>query len=69
MSAVPVGGTTGHCHESTTSIDEAAAWMATRPAARLPSPIVPELGKLFGLTPEEACVALREAALIRGRAN
>ena len=63
----PATGPTGHCHESTASIDEAARWLAGQPQA--PSPVVPTLRRRFGLTPLEACVAIREAALIRGRAS
>jgi len=66
MSALPVGGTTGLDHESSAAIDEAARWLATEP--NLPRPIVPSLQKRFGLTAAEACAAIREAGLIRGRA-
>lgn len=64
--SVATGGTTGHCHESTAAIDEAAAWLADQ--SSLPSPIVPELQRRFGLTIVEACAAAREAGLVRGRA-
>jgi hypothetical protein len=69
MSAVPVGGSTGHCHESSAAVGEAAAWLAVTPADALPHPIIPALRERFGLTIGEACAACREAALIRGRAH
>ena len=68
MSAVPFGGSTGLDHETSAAIDEAAAWLATCPAHQRPSPIIPAVCARFGLRPVEACQALREAALIRGRA-
>ncbi|WP_083591204.1 hypothetical protein [Aurantimonas sp. 22II-16-19i] len=66
MSEVPVGGTTGLDHESSASIDEAAAWLASE--RNPPSPIIPALRRRFGLSPTEACQALREANLIKARA-
>lgn len=65
MSTIPVGGSTGHCHESTAAIDEAAAWLASEDHP--PSPIVPALRRRFGLTAIEACMAITDAESIRGR--
>jgi len=63
MSTIPVGGTTGHCHESTAAIDEAAAWLASEDHP--PSPIIPALRRRFGLSAVEACTAITEAASLR----
>ena len=65
MNGVPVGGSTGLDHESTAQIDVAAAWLAAE--HQVPHPIVPALRRRFGLSPVDACAAIREAALIRGR--
>lgn len=64
--SVPTGGSTGICHESTATIDEAAAWLAMQ--SPRPSPVVPALQKRFGLTAVESCAAIREASLRRARA-
>ncbi|SMC70476.1 hypothetical protein SAMN06297251_10641 [Fulvimarina manganoxydans] len=64
--SVPVGGTTGHDHETTAAIDEAARWLAFEPSP--PSPLVPALRRRFGLSVVDACAAIKEARLIRGRA-
>ncbi len=55
-------------HEHSAAVDQAAVWVATMPRERLPRPIVPALRQRFGLTPVEACEALREARLIQARA-
>jgi len=67
--SLPVGGTTGLDHTSSSMVDEAAAWLAARPQHQRPHPIVPELRKLFGLTATEACTAIREASLKHARAT
>lgn len=59
--SLPVSGTAGIEHASSAMVDEAAAWLASRPLHHRPHPIVPELRKLFGLTAGEACAAIREA--------
>lgn len=56
-------------HEHSAAIDQAARWLALLPAHQRPSPIVPAICQRFGLRPVEACQALRESALIRGRAQ
>ncbi|TFF27527.1 hypothetical protein E3C22_03455 [Jiella endophytica] len=53
-------------HEHSAAIDEAARWLAGQQTR--PLPIVPALRRRFGLTPVEACQAIREAGLIRARA-
>ena len=60
MNDLPVGGTTGLCHESTSAVEEAARWYAGNRDA-CPRPIVPFLRERFGLTAVEACEALRMA--------
>ena len=67
VNGVPIGGATGLDHESTAAIDEAAAWLASEDQP--PSPIVPALRRRFGLSVVDACAAIREAALIRGRSE
>lgn len=57
---VPVGGTTGHCHSSTSAISEAARWYAAN-RATCERPLVPAMRRRFGLTATEAVHALAEA--------
>lgn len=64
--APPIGGTTGLDHESSARIDEAARWYATTRRDPTSQP-VPLLRLRFGLTAQEACIALRESALIKAR--
>lgn len=61
---LPVGGTTGLCHESTATIDAAARWLAAQGDMRGRA-IVPELKTRFGLTNLEAVEVIRETAIIR----
>ncbi len=57
---VPVGGTTGLCHQSSEAITLAANWYrANRDTC--PRPVVPMLQQRFGLTIAETISALREA--------
>ncbi|RWN40264.1 MAG: hypothetical protein EOR96_17380 [Mesorhizobium sp.] len=58
---MPVGGTTGLCHQSTAAIDIAAAWYRAN-AATCEHPVIPALRSRFGLTPLQAIAVLREAA-------
>jgi hypothetical protein len=53
-------------HEHSAKIDEAARWYATARQDGTKAPI-PILRERFGLTAQEACYALREAALIKAR--
>lgn len=57
---VPVGGTTGLCHENTAAISEAARWYAAH-RDQCERPVIPALRRRFGLTAHEAVCALREA--------
>lgn len=66
MSDLPIGGTTGLDHESTAGIDEAASWLLRQ--AEAPRPIIPAIRSRFGLTAPDACRAIQEANLRRGRA-
>lgn len=59
--SLPIGGSTGACHESTAAIQVAAEWLASTPQAERPKPIVPHLQKTFGLSAVEAVMAIREA--------
>ncbi|MHA6644577.1 hypothetical protein [Mesorhizobium sp. A623] len=56
---LPIGGTTGLCHETSATIDAAAVWLVA--ADRTGQAIVPELRQRFGLTTMEAIEAIREA--------
>ncbi|WP_036262968.1 hypothetical protein [Mesorhizobium sp. WSM2561] len=67
MTNLPIGGTTGLCHETSAAIDEAATWLATTPRRQRGKPAVPLLRGRFGLTAQEACEAIREANLIWAR--
>jgi hypothetical protein len=53
-------------HEHSAAVDEAARWYATTEQDTSRAPI-PLLRERFGLTAQEACYALREAALIKAR--
>jgi len=58
---IPQGGSTGLCHESTAAIDEASAWLVANPRSTRTTATVPDLRQRFGLTPTEACAAIRQA--------
>lgn len=66
---LPIGGSTGHCHETSSAIEEAARWLAITPPHARPRPLVPAMREMFGLSPVEACMAIRESHLIRARAQ
>ncbi len=56
-------------HEHTAAVDVAADWYAGLPVQqRIQRPAVVVLRERFGLTPLEACMALKEASGIRARA-
>ncbi|MER9723129.1 MULTISPECIES: hypothetical protein [unclassified Mesorhizobium] len=58
---LPVGGSTGLCHQSSAAIEVAAAWYRAN-ASACEHPIIPALRRRFGLTPLQAVAVLREAA-------
>ncbi len=62
---VPVGGTTGLSHEHSAAFDEAVVFLKTVPPGERPRPLVPALREMFGLTPVEACEAIRESHVER----
>jgi hypothetical protein len=57
---LPVGGTTGLSHQSSVSIEQAAAWYRDH-RYTAERPLIPALRRRFGLTAHEAVMALREA--------
>ncbi|MBZ9695508.1 hypothetical protein [Mesorhizobium sp. CO1-1-9] len=57
---LPVGGTTGLCHQASAAIEVAAAWYRAN-ASVCERPIVTALRRRFNLTPLEAISAIREA--------
>lgn len=57
---LPVGGSTGLCHQSSAAIEIAAAWYRAH-AAECEHPVIPALRRRFGLTPLQAIAVLREA--------
>ena len=68
-SSLPVGGTSGLCHETTAAIDEAAQWLTTTPCRLRDRPAVPLLRERFGLTAPEACQAIATANLFKARST
>lgn len=66
---IPVGGSTGLSHEHSAAVEEAAAWLTVTPREAIGGPVIPALRERFGLTPQEACEAVREANLRRARAT
>ncbi|ESY87522.1 hypothetical protein X739_05945 [Mesorhizobium sp. LNHC220B00] len=62
--ALPIGGTTGLCQESSSAVDEAANWLAMTPRCQRDQPAVPLLRQRFGLSTKEACQAIAAANLI-----
>jgi hypothetical protein len=69
MTDLPIGGTTGLCHETSAAIDEAATWLAHTPRRQRDRPAVPLLRERFGLSAPEACQAISAAARILARAE
>ncbi|RUW81489.1 hypothetical protein [Mesorhizobium sp. M2A.F.Ca.ET.067.02.1.1] len=57
---MPIGWTTGLCHQSSAAIEIAAAWYRAH-FATCEHPVIPALRKRFGLTPLQAIAVLREA--------
>ncbi|MBX5175311.1 hypothetical protein HJB77_03240 [Rhizobium lentis] len=60
---LPIGGTTGHSHEHSESVVEAAQWLAEQNPA--PQPIIPELRRRFDLSALEATEACAMAQRFR----
>ena len=68
-SSEATGGTTCHLHESRDAIGQAAQFLATTPMDERPTPLVPALRAMFGLSALDACKAIRECRLILARAG
>lgn len=64
---LPIGGSTGHCHESSSTIDIAAQWLVAQ-GDMTGRAIVPELKQRFGLTALECCQVCAAAGTIKARA-
>lgn len=60
---LPIGDTTGICHESSAAIDEAAAWYCKN-RDTCERPVVIALRRRFGLSPHDA---VRAIAVANGR--
>ena len=60
---IPTGGTTGHSHEHSAAVEQAAIWFADQKEP--PRPAVPALKARFGLTTLEATEALAMAQRFR----
>lgn len=64
--SLPVGCTTGLSHEHSAAVEEAAAWLTGLPKEARPRPLVPVLRLMFGLSPVDACAAIRAANKLYG---
>lgn len=60
---IPTGGTTGHSHEHSAAVEEAAVWLAEQKEP--PRLVVPLLQSQFGLTALEATEAIAMAQQFR----
>lgn len=60
---IPTGGTTGHSHEHSAAVEEAAIWLADQQEP--PRLAVPTLRARFGLSAQEACEAIAMAQRFR----
>lgn len=67
--AIPVGGSTGHCHESSEAISIAARWIAENRdrLIREKRALVPAVREAFGLGVMDAVRACAESALYERR--
>ena len=63
MHNMPLDGIT---HEHTAAIDLAAAYLVETPIHARPQPLIPALRSRFGLTPLEACQAIRDSRAMTG---
>lgn len=61
---LPVGGTTGLSHEHNVAVEQASHWLADLPTKDFP-PLVLDLMRRFGVTPQEACEAISMARKMR----
>lgn len=61
----PVGGSTGHSHEHSAAVEEAASFLAAVPPGERPKPIVPALRSMFGLSAVECCEAIARSHDLR----
>lgn len=66
---LPIGGTTGQCHESSAAIGEAARYLAAVAPEHRPRPLVSALCDMFGLSSSEACEAVAESRRLRETAG
>lgn len=66
---LPIGGTTGLCHETSAGFDLAVDWLVSTPRHQRPHPLIPHLRATFGLTAGEAIDAIRGANLRLARAS
>lgn len=65
MTDLPIGGTTGHSHEHSAAVEQAAQWLAEE--QQPPPAIIPALRSRFGLSAVEACEAIALARDYRTR--
>jgi hypothetical protein len=56
-------------HEHSAQLDVAVQWLVSTPRSARPGPLVPALRKQFGLSPIEACQAIREYNVKMARAS
>ena len=55
-------------HTLTAAIDQCAEYLAKTPPISRPTPLLPHMREMFGLSSIEICEAIRQARLIRARA-
>ena len=60
---LPIGGTTGHSHEQSEAVVQAAQWLADQNPP--PHPAIPLLRSRFSLSAVEACKAIAMAQRFR----
>lgn len=65
--SIPVGGSTGLCHEASAAVDECARYLAAVPPGERPTPLVPAMREMFGISAIEVCAAIRQSHEIRSR--
>lgn len=57
--SLPIGGTTGLSHEHSAAVEECARFLLAVPPGERPRPLIPAMREMFGLTPAEACEAIK----------